>query len=240
MRPGQGGFDHVETWVFDLDNTLYPARHRLFDQIDRKMGEFIADLFSIDRTEARQIQKDYFFRYGTTMRGLMSEHNVDPDHFTGYVHDIDHSVLPRDHALAEALDALPGRRLIFTNGTVDHAERVLEAAGIDGRFDVIFDIKASRYEPKPALAPYELFIEAAGFDPESAAMFEDIARNLEVPHQLGMTTVLVDSPENEDGTLINRLNGDAQGADYVHHTTDDLAGFLRKLTTARQQKEKTS
>ena len=223
------GFDHVETWVFDLDNTLYSAKHRLFDQIDERMGSFIADLFSIERHEARHIQKDYFFRYGTTLRGLMSEHDVDPEEFTAFVHDIDHSVLPIDEALANALDRLEGKKLIFTNGTVEHAEDVLAAAGIAGRFDDIFDIKASDYEPKPARRPYEKFIAKTNFEPSSAAMFEDIARNLKVPHDMGMTTVLVSYAENEDGALINKLNGDAGGAHYVHHVTDDLGAFLQQL-----------
>lgn len=223
------GFDHIDTWVFDLDNTLYSARHRLFDQIDQRMGQFIAERFDVDRIEARRIQKDYFYRYGTTLRGLMSEHGVQPDAFLDFVHDIDHSVLPVDQALASALDALSGRKLIFTNGTVGHAEDVLAAAGLSGRFDVIFDIKASDYEPKPARRPYEKFIAAAGFAPGNAAMFEDIARNLEVPHDLGMTTVLVKDDDNEDGAMINRLNGDSTGSHYVHHVTDNLGAFLVRL-----------
>ncbi len=223
------GFDHIETWVFDLDNTLYSARHRLFDQIDRRMGQFIAEMFAVDRAEARRIQKDYFYRYGTTLRGLMIEHETRPDDFLNFVHDIDHSVLPTDTVLADALDRLEGRKLIFTNGTVEHAEDVLSATGISGRFDAIFDIKASDYEPKPARRPYEKFILKTGFEPQAAAMFEDIARNLEVPHDLGMTTVLVSHDENEDGSLINRLNGDHTGAHYVHHVTDDLGTFLQHL-----------
>ena len=222
-------FHHVETWVFDLDNTLYQARHRLFDQIDERMGSFIADRFSIDRVEARKMQKDYFYRYGTTLRGLMSEHDVHPDDFLSFVHDIDHTVLPVDENLASALAKLDGRKLIFTNGTVAHAEAVLSAAGISGHFEDIFDIKASDYEPKPAMRPYQKFITETGFDPKSAAMFEDIARNLEVPHELGMVTVLVADDHNEDGAMINKLNGDATGAHYVHHVTDDLGSFLHGI-----------
>lgn len=229
MNQHSNTFEHVETWVFDLDNTLYQARHRLFDQIDEKMGSFIANRFSIDRVEARRMQKDYFFRYGTTLRGLMSEHNVHPDDFLSFVHDIDHSVLPVDEKLVSALDKLDGRKLIFTNGTVAHAESVLGAAGIAGRFDDIFDIKASDYEPKPALAPYQKFIATTQFDPKKAAMFEDIARNLEVPHELGMVTVLVADDDNEDGAMINKLNGDSNGATYVHHVTDDLGTFLHDI-----------
>jgi putative hydrolase of the HAD superfamily len=220
------GFAHVETWVFDLDNTLYPASCRLFDQIDRRMGEFISALLAVDRAEAKRIQKDYFFRHGTTLRGLMSEHGVDPDAFLEFVHDIDHSPVLANEALARAIAGLPGRKLVFTNGTVAHAEKVMRRLGIDRHFHGVFDIVHSDYIPKPARGPYEKFIAEHAIEPSRAAMFEDIARNLEVPHALGMTTVLVCDEANVDGTLINELNGDAEGAAYVHHVTRDLAAFL--------------
>ena len=223
------GFDHVETWIFDLDNTLYPASCRLFDQIDARMGAFIAELLGVDRVEARRIQKDMFFRHGTTLRGLMSEHGIEPDTFLDYVHDIDHTPVPMNAALARTLEHLPGRKLVFTNGTVAHAERVLARIGVHGAFAGIFDIVHSDFIPKPARGPYEKFVVTHAVEPTRAAMFEDIARNLEVPHAMGMTTVLVRDEANEDGSLVNRLNGDAEGADYVHHTTTDLAGFLGRL-----------
>ncbi len=231
MSEHKQSFVHVEEWIFDLDNTLYPSSCRLFDQIDRKMGEFISAMFEVDLVEARRIQKDYFFRYGTTLRGLMSEHDMNPDDFLNHVHDIDHSVIPPDSGLAQALDQLPGRKFIFTNGTVAHAESVLSQIGIAAHFDDIFDIKASDFEPKPARGPYDKFVTERGIAPQKAAMFEDIARNLEVPHELGMTTVLVQSVDNEDGAMINRLNGDSDGAHYVHHVTSDLGGFLTQLVS---------
>jgi len=223
------GFGQVETWIFDLDNTLYPASCRLFDQIDQRMGQFIADLLKVDRIEARRIQKDFFFRHGTTLRGLMVEHSIDPDAFLDFVHDIDHSPVPANAALAEALEGLPGRKLIFTNGTVAHAQKVMARLGVDDHFHGVFDIVHSDYIPKPARRPYEKFIARHAIDPDRAAMFEDIARNLEVPAALGMTTVLVPDAANVDGTLINQLNGDAEGAPYVHHVTGDLAAFLAPL-----------
>ena len=223
------GFGQVETWIFDLDNTLYPASCRLFDQIDQRMGQFIADLLKVDRIEARRIQKDFFFRHGTTLRGLMVEHSIDPDAFLDFIHDIDHSPVPANAALAEALEGLPGRKLIFTNGTVAHAQKVMARLGVDDHFHGVFDIVHSDYIPKPARRPYEKFIARHAIDPDRAAMFEDIARNLEVPAALGMTTVLVRDAANVDGTLINQLNGDAEGAPYVHHVTGDLAAFLAPL-----------
>ena len=226
------GFHHVDTWIFDLDNTLYPASCRLFDQIDVRMGEFISDLFKVDRVEARRIQKDFFYKYGTTLRGLMSEHQMAPETFLDYVHDIDHSPVPANVALAANLEALPGRKLVFTNGTVSHATNVMQRIGITHLFDGIFDIVHSDFIPKPERGPYEKFIAQHHVDPGKAAMFEDIARNLAVPHELGMTTVLVHDDANEDSAKINSVSADAQAAPHVHHTTDDLAGFLAQIKTA--------
>jgi putative hydrolase of the HAD superfamily len=226
------GFDHVETWIFDLDNTLYPASCRLFDQIDVRMGEFIANLLQIDKAEARRVQKDYFYKYGTTLRGLMNEHKIKPDDFLDYVHDIDHSPVPTNAQLATNLEALPGRKLVFTNGTVSHATNVMKHIGITHLFDGIFDIVHSDFIPKPERGPYEKFIAEHEINAGRAAMFEDIARNLEVPHDLGMTTVLVRDEDNEDGAMINRIHGDGEGATYVHHMTTDLAGFLGGIIKA--------
>ena len=223
------GFSHVETWIFDLDNTLYPASCRLFDQIDVRMGEFIANLFQVDKVEARRIQKDFFYKYGTTLRGLMEEHKIEPDAFLDYVHDIDHSPVPSNAQLVENLAALPGRKLVFTNGTVKHATAVMRHIGITHVFDDIFDIVHSDFIPKPERRPYEKFIARHNVDAGRAAMFEDIARNLEVPHTLGMTTVLVRDDQNDDGAMINRIHGDGEGAAYVHHSTNDLAGFLADI-----------
>jgi putative hydrolase of the HAD superfamily len=222
------GFAHVDTWVFDLDNTLYPASCRLFDQIDVKMGEFVSRLLGVDYAEAKRRQKALFYKYGTTLRGLMLEHEVSPDGFLDYVHDIDHAPVPPDPALDAALHALPGRKLVFTNGTVAHAEKVLARIGITHHFGDIFDIVHSDYIPKPEMEPYRRFVATTGIRPESSAMFEDIARNLEAPHALGLTTVLVVSPENRDAEHLNRETGGAAQV-HIHHVTDDLAGFLAAL-----------
>lgn len=226
------GFDNIDTWVFDLDNTLYPASCRLFDQIDVKIGAFVSNLLGIDAAEARRIQKAYFYEYGTTLRGLMSEHKVAPEAFLDFVHDIDHSPVPANRLLDEALHALPGRKLIFTNGTVAHAQKVLARIGVTHHFGDIFDIVHSDYIPKPAIGPYRKFIAQTGIDPARSSMFEDIARNLEAPHELGMTTVLVTSPDNTDAKHLNSLHGGA-GEAHVHHVTDDIAAFLSKLVADR-------
>ena len=219
------GFSHVDTWVFDLDNTLYPASCRLFDQIDVKMGDFVSRLLGVDHAEAKRRQKEMFYRHGTTLRGLMTEHGITPGDFLDYVHDIDHSAVPANQPLDEALHALPGRKLIFTNGTVAHAEKVLNRIGIPHHFGDIFDIVHADFIPKPEMEPYRKFVRQTGIRPETAAMFEDIARNLLAPHELGMTTVLVTSPDNHDAAHLNRTAGDA----HIHHVTGDLAGFLSGL-----------
>ena len=220
------GFDHIETWVFDLDNTLYPASCRLFDQIDRKMTGLVSEILKLPTAEARAVQKGLFHKYGTTLRGLMVEHEVDPAYFLHHAHDIDYAPVPEDMALDEALHALPGRKLIFTNGTVAHAESVLKRLGVTRHFKDIFDIVHSDYIPKPQRGPYEKFIRQTNIRPETSAMFEDIARNLEAPHDMGMTTVLVTSDHNADANI---LNGGTK-ADYVHHVTSDLAGFLKSVS----------
>jgi putative hydrolase of the HAD superfamily len=221
MNKPARGFAHIDTWIFDLDNTLYPASCRLFDQIDIRIGAFVSNLLGIDEAEARRIQKAYFYKYGTTLRGLMSEHQVVPDDFLDYVHDIDHSPVPPNQTLDEALHALPGRKLVFTNGTVAHAHKVLARIGVTHHFGDICDI-----------GPYRKFIAQTGIDPTRSAMFEDIARNLEAPHELGMTTVLVTSPDNIDAQHLNALHGGV-GKKHVHHVTDDLAAFLVKLAAER-------
>jgi putative hydrolase of the HAD superfamily len=228
----QRSFDHIDTWIFDLDNTLYPASCRLFDQIDDRMGAFISDLLDVDRTEARRIQKQFFYEHGTTLRGLMTEHGVDPDRFLDYVHDIDHTPVPANPALASAIERLPGRKLVFTNGTVAHAEKVMARLGVTGHFHGIFDIVHADYIPKPALGPYEKFARDHAIEPSRAAMFEDIARNLEVPHRLGMTTVLVCHASNEDAEILNRRHGGGD-PEFVDYVTEDLAGFLDGLAAAK-------
>ncbi len=222
--------DHICEWVFDLDNTLYPAHCRLFDQIDRRMGEFISGLLGLDFPAARRIQKDYFHHYGTTLRGLMDNHGVDPDHFLTYVHEIDLSVVPESPALVAVLDRLAGRKLVFTNGPHSHAKTVLERLGVHGHFDGIFDVADAGYIPKPDPECYRALIASHGIDPKGAILFEDIARNLEPAADLGMTTVLVTSVADPD-----TLPDPSGHAGHIHHATDDLVGWLERVAAARAQ-----
>ena len=221
-------FDHIDTWVFDLDNTLYPHHVNLWQQVDQRIGEFIGAYLKVSPEQARIIQKDYYRRYGTSMRGMMTEHGVRADDYLAYVHQIDHSPLEPNPAMGAAIEKLPGRKLILTNGSTDHAEAVLTRLGLTTHFEAVFDIIAADLEPKPAPQTYHKFLNRHGVDASKAAMFEDLARNLVVPHQLGMTTVLV----VPDGTReVVREDWELEGRDdpYVDHVTDDLTRFLRGL-----------
>ncbi|GAB4352573.1 MAG: pyrimidine 5'-nucleotidase [Oricola sp.] len=227
-KPCPADFAHVREWVFDLDNTLYPHHTNLFAQIDVNMTSYVADLLQLPREEARKVQKDFYRRYGTTLHGLMENHGVDPDDFLQKVHDIDYSWVAPDPALGEAIKALPGRKFIFTNGDRGHAERTARQLGVLDHFDDIFDVVAADLVPKPAAATYDKFRALHRVDCERAAMFEDLARNLVVPKELGMTTVLV-VPRNFEPEFAEIWEQDA-GTDQVDYVTDNLAEFLSALT----------
>ena len=229
---GKPGFGHIETWVFDLDNTLYPHHLNLWQQVDERIRDYIVGLLKITRDEAFRLQKDYYRRYGTTLRGLMEEHGLAPDDFLDIVHQIDRSPLQPNPALGAAIEKLSGRKYILTNGTRGHAEDVMRRLEIEKHFDDVFDIKAAELEPKPRPLAYERFLARHNVDPGRSAIFEDLARNLEVPHTLGMTTVLV---VPEGARVVLREDWELAGRDAAHvdHVTDDLAEFLRGIGAAR-------
>jgi putative hydrolase of the HAD superfamily len=221
-------FGDVDTWVFDLDNTLYPHHVNLWQQVDARIGEFVSAWLKVSREEARRIQKDYYRRFGTTMRGMMTLHGVRADDYLSYVHQIDHSPLEPNPAMGAAITKLTGRKLILTNGSVDHVDKVLERLGLAAHFDGVFDIIAAELEPKPAPQTYQRFLKLHDVNPAKAAMFEDLARNLVIPHQLGMTTVLV-VPDGSEEVVREDWELEGRGAAHVDHVTDDLTGFLEKL-----------
>ena len=208
-------FSHVTTWVFDLDNTLYPPEARLFDQIEARMTHWVAETLSVDTHEANRLRRVYWHEYGTTLAGLMEVHDVDPGPYLTHVHEISLAALSPDPALAAAIGALEGRRIVFTNGTAPYARRVLAARGIDGLFDAVYGVEEAGFCPKPEPAAFETIFALDGLEPSRAAMFEDDPRNLIAPHAMGMRTVHV-APA-------------AAPADHIHHHTDDLAGFLSQL-----------
>ena len=208
-------FRSVETWVFDLDNTLYHPSVRLFDQIDRRMTEFVMRATGTDRDEADRLRKRYWLDYGTTLAGLMAHHGTDPEPYLVEVHDIDFGVLEPDPALRAAIARLPGRRIVYTNGSAPYARRVIAARGLEGLFDAVYGVEDAEYHPKPQPGAFARVFARDGLEPTRAAMFEDDPRNLREPHRLGMRTVLV-TPEPETHP-------------HIHHHTDDLAAFLARL-----------
>jgi putative hydrolase of the HAD superfamily len=211
----KASFSHVAHWVFDLDNTLYPPHARLFDQIEVRMTRFVMDALGVDRPEADRLRRLYWRRYGTTLAGLMREHDVDPAPYLTDVHDISLDHLEQDSDLAAHIANLPGRRIVFTNGSAPYAERVLAARGLNGLFDAVYGVEHAGFLPKPERAAFETVFATDGTIPERAAMFEDDPRNLAAPHDMGMRTVHV-APKWQAGV-------------HIHHHTDDLTAFLQHL-----------
>ena len=226
-------FARVQTWIFDLDNTLYPSECNLFAQVDERMGSFIAEFLGVSFEEAKRVQKDYYFRYGTTLAGLMREHSLLPERFLDYVHDIDLAPVCEAPELGVALARLPGRKFIFTNGSRRHAERVAAKLGVLHHFDELFDIVAGDYVPKPSRQAYDRFLEAHGVEAQGSAMFEDIPHNLEAPHALGMATVLVRSTFLDHPSQKGIAEWRVLPA-HVHHITGDLTGFLGEILAATE------
>ena len=219
------GFDHVDTWIFDLDNTLYPASCDLFSQVDHRMGAFIAKTLGVPYEHARHLQKAYYRQFGTTLAGLMQVHKLKPEPFLEYVHDIDLAVLPELPELASVIAALPGRRLIFTNGSRRHAENVARKIGVLHLFEDICDIAALEFVPKPDREAFDRMVRLHGVTATAAAMFEDMPHNLESPHDLGMTTVFVHS-DYVDHPAQLKVREWRQLPDHIHHMTLDLTGFI--------------
>jgi putative hydrolase of the HAD superfamily len=223
-----GTFLHVDTWIFDLDNTLYPHHSRIWPQVDERITLFLSDYFGIDGISARALQKYYYHRYGTSLKGLMTEHGLDAKAFLDFAHDIDLSSLAADPDLGQAIAALPGRKLIMTNGSTPHATRITQKLGIFELFEGIFDISDAGFVPKPERATYDLFVRSHGITPSRAAMFEDIEKNLRVPHDLGMKTVLVVPATTDPYRELHEQV--ATQAAYVDAQTSNLAAFLANLS----------
>jgi putative hydrolase of the HAD superfamily len=230
FTPPPRSLSHVTDWVFDLDNTLYPRECNLFAQIDLLISHYMVGVTQLPFDEARALQKAYYRDYGTTLNGLMQLHEVDPDHFLNTVHAIDYSPVQAHPDLVDAIRALPGRKFILTNGDVGHARAVLKRLGqADELFEDIFDIRAMSYRPKPLPEAYEAFFHKHGIDARRAAMFDDLEKNLVVPHDTGMTTVQVIAGEAFAHEQVEAWELERTGGAHVHHMTADLAGFLRKL-----------
>jgi len=219
-------FRHVRAWIFDLDNTLYPARCDLFGQISARMTDYVGRLLGIGPEEALRLQKEHYRVHGTTLNGLMKSHDLDPEDYLAFVHDIDLAALVPDAELSRALTRLPGRRFVFTNGCRNHAARVLERLEIAHLFDAIWDIRTIGYRPKPEAVAYRTVLASSGVLASEAAMFDDIARNLVEAHALGLTTVWLKngSPWSSQGPL-----HPVAEPEHIDYETDDLAAFLHSI-----------
>ncbi|RYY24976.1 MAG: pyrimidine 5'-nucleotidase [Sphingomonadales bacterium] len=216
----KAALSHIENWIFDLDNTLYPASGDLWTQIDAKIGAYVQTLLNCGPEEAHRIQKGYFHSHGTTLNGLMSEHDIDPHHYLDAVHEVDLSSIETNFALAEALVRLPGRKLIFTNANAPYAVKVLERLGLSETFEAVHDIHSTEYRPKPDPAAYAGLLAAFDLDPKASLFVEDMARNLKPAKAIGMTTVWID-------------NGSEQTEDpdrsYIDYTITDLGAWLHEI-----------
>lgn len=208
-------FDHVNCWVFDLDNTLYPPSARLFDQIEERMTAWVMEALNVEHEEANRLRVKYWRDHGTTLAGLMDIHDIDPGPYLTHVHDIDFSGLSTDPALKTAIAALPGRRIVYTNGSAPYAQQVIAARGLSGVFDAVYGVEHAGFRPKPERRAFEAVFEKDGVAPARAVMFEDDARNLQAPHEMGMVTVHVaDAPAP---------------APHIHFHTDNLTDFLQAI-----------
>lgn len=213
-------FSHIDTWIFDLDNTLYPASCRLFDQIDQKMGLYIQQLLKLDPVSARTLQKSYFKAHGTTLRGLMENHGIDPLEFLEFVHGIDINPVERNPALIKIMEALPGRKLIYTNASTAHCHRVLSRLGLSNHFDGIFDIIAANYQPKPKIESYRQMVRYFDIQPTRTIYADDLPHNLAPAAELGMTTLWIQTD--------TEWAQEEPGMDFIHYRTDNLTKWLEQ------------
>jgi putative hydrolase of the HAD superfamily len=215
---------HIRNWIFDLDNTLYPVSANLFAMVDARIGEYVRTLLNCTPEEAHRIQKGYFHAHGTTLSGLMAEHDVDPHDYLDFVHDVDMAVLTRNEALVEALARLPGRKLVFTNGHAPYAARVLDRLGLGESFEAIHDIHATDYRPKPDPLAYQGLCDAFAIDPAQSLFVEDMARNLRPAKAIGMTTVWIDNGSEQ-------APGEAGDEDrsFIDYTVSDLGRWLHAI-----------
>lgn len=215
---------HIRTWIFDLDNTLYPADVNLFPQIDARMTAYVARTLDLDPVAARRLQKDYFYEHGTTLAGLMANHGVDPHDFLADVHDIEMEVLEENAPLAAAIATLPGRKLVFTNGDAPYAGRVLERLGLHESFEAIHDVHAMDLKPKPAASAYTGLCAAFGIDPATALFADDMARNLAPAKAIGMVTVWVDNGSEQAAGA----NG-SWDRGFIDYTCTDVTDWLHYI-----------
>ena len=223
---GPADLTHVTQWVFDLDDTLYPASSNIMTQVEHRMTQYVMKMLDVPEDVATSIRNDYYRAYGTTLNGLMANHVVDTAEFLDYVHDIDASVIDPTPNLAKLIKALPGRRIVYTNGSFKHAENILAQLGLTDAFDEIFDVEASGFTPKPHRAGFDRFVDHFEIPASETVMFEDSTQNLKTAASLGFTTVWV---HNEEKALVRKL---AESGEHIHYAADCLATFLSQAKTS--------
>ena len=215
----------IKFWLFDLDNTLYSGQTKVFEQVDKKMSKYISEKLNVDIKEAKEIQKSYFYKYNTTLNGMIKNHKIDADEFLDFVHDIDVDFLKKDLNLANELEKLEGKKIIFTNGSRKHAINITQRIGVDQYFDDIFDIVDSEFIPKPAIEPYKKLVEKHKIDPKLCVFIEDIARNLKPAYEMGMKTVWIQNDE----PWAKKFSED----NFVNYKTNNLSEFLKKINLSK-------
>jgi len=211
----------IKFWIFDLDNTLYAGETKVFDQVNKKMSKYISEKLNVNITEAKEIQKNYFHKYNTTLNGMIKNHKIDANEFLEFVHDIDVNFLKKNYGLGEELKKLDGKKIIYTNGSKKHALNVTKKIGIDQYFDGIFDIVDSNFVPKPLIEPYKKLVEKHKIDPKLCVFIEDIARNLKPAYEMGMKTIWI---ENNEPWAKKFSDGD-----FINYRTNNLTEFLKKI-----------
>ena len=215
----------IKYWLFDLDNTLYSGKTKVFEQVDKKMSKYISEKLNIDIKKAKEIQKSYFYKYNTTLNGMIKNHKIDADEFLDFVHDIDVGFLKKDLNLAQELEKLGGKKIIFTNGSRKHAINITQRIGVDQYFDDIFDIVDSEFIPKPSIEPYKKLVEKHKIDPKLCVFIEDIARNLKPAYEMGMKTIWIENDEPWAKKFSD--------SNFINYKTNNLAEFLKKINLAK-------
>ena len=215
----------IKFWIFDLDNTLYSGNTRVFEQVDKKMTEYISKKLKVDKEEAKKIQKKYFHEYNTTLNGMIKNHKINANEFLEFVHDINIDFLQKDPSLAKEIEKLEGIKIIFTNGSRKHALNVTKKLGIDQLFHDIFDIVDCDFIPKPLIEPYKKLVKKHKIDPKLCVLVEDIARNLKPAYEMGMKTVWIENNEPWASKFAN--------SSFVNYRTNNLSEFLKKINLLR-------
>tara|TARA_Y100000590_G_scaffold82851_1_gene92341 strand:+ start:5418 stop:6089 length:672 start_codon:yes stop_codon:yes gene_type:complete len=214
-------FKLIKYWIFDLDNTLYSGKTKVFEQVDKKMSKYISEKLNVTLEEAKKIQKNYFYKYNTTLNGMIKNHKINPAEFLEFVHDINIDFLKKDERLEEEIKKLKGKKIIFTNGSRKHAVNVTKRIGIDKYFDDIFDIVDSNFIPKPLIEPYKKLVEKHKIDPKLCVLVEDIARNLKPAYEMGMKTVWIENDEPWACKFSDK--------EFINYKTNNLPEFLKKI-----------